>query len=230
MPRGIPRSAFVELNAIEELVAANPEGISRPALEAVFLAARGYALPWRTLLRRLHRLGAEGRVGTRGEGRRTVYVPGPAFVPEAPPPEEGYVPMTREGAQVRALIRRPLSERKPVGYRPAFLEKYRPGKTWYLPRELRERLHQIGRTPDAERPAGTYAREIFSRLLGGEPPRPELLRAWAHGHAVPAADAAAFAERALSLLLGLHDGALHRYGLRPSEFAAWRARFTPPGA
>ncbi|HET7460350.1 MAG TPA: Fic family protein [Longimicrobium sp.] len=453
----------MELDAIEAMVAAKPDGISRPALGVEFAAARGYALPWRTLLRRLQHLAAEGRVRPEGDGRRRVYVPGPAFIPEAPPPEPGYIPMTREGAQVRALVRRPLSERRPVGYRPAFLEKYRPGKTWYLPRELRERLHQLGRTPDAERPAGTYAREIFSRLLidlswassrlegntysrldtlnllefgqraegkdatdtqmilnhkaaiellvdqageigfnlytftnlhaalsenllrdahdegrlrtriveisgttyhppaipqqveewfrlmldkaaaipdpfeqafftmvhlpylqpfvdvnkrtsrlganlpfirdnlcplsfvdvpqtayvdatigvyeltrvellrdvfvwayerscaqyrvvrealgepdvlrlryrgeltevvrgtvlGGEPPRMERLRHWAEAHAIPAGDAAAFAERALELLLGLHDGVLHRYGLRPSEFAAWRARFTP---
>lgn len=165
MPRGIPKLAIAELDAIEALVAARPDGISRPALEVAFAGERGYALPWRTLLRRLHRLSGDGRVRPEGDGRRRVYVPGPAFIPEAPPPEEGYVPMSREGAQVRALVRRPLSERRPVGYKPAFLEKYRPGKTWYLPRQLRERLHQVGRTPDAERPAGTYAREIFGRLL-----------------------------------------------------------------
>ncbi len=466
MPKGIPAAVSAELDVVEALVGAHPGGLARPALEAAFATAVGRSVPGRTLLRRLHTLIVDGRVRAEGGGRQTVYVPGPAFVPEAPPPEEGYVPMSREGAQVRALVRRPLSERRPVGYKPAFLEKYRPGKTWYLPRELRERLHQIGRTPDAERPAGTYAREIYGRLLidlawassrlegntysrldtlnllefgqraegkdvtdaqmilnhktaiemlvdeagqagfnlytfqnlhaalsenllrdpadegrlrtriveisgttyhppaipqvvedwfrlmlakadaipdpfeqafftmvhlpylqpftdvnkrtsrlganlpfirdnlcplsfvdvpehayvegtlgvyeltrvdllrdvfawayerscaqyrvvrdavgepdplrlrfrnelaaavrdavlGGHPPRPELLRAWAADHGVPAADVEAFAERALALLLGLHEGSLHRYALRPADFQAWRSRFTPPGA
>lgn len=158
-------SMTAEIDLLEGLVAASPDGISRPELEAAFRAARGYALTWRTLLRRTQVLVAQGRIVPRRVGRSTVYVPGPAFIPEAPPPEEGYIPISREGAQVRALVRRPFLERKPVGYKPGFLERYRPGKTWYLPRDLRERLHQMGRTPDAERPAGTYAREIFNRLL-----------------------------------------------------------------
>jgi len=69
---------------------------------------------------------------------------------------------------------------------------------------------------------------VRGTVLAGEPPRAELLRAWAQAHAIPAADVPAFAERALSLLVNLHDGSLHRYGLRPAEFTQWRARFTPP--
>jgi len=53
----------------------------------------------------------------------------------------------------------------PVSYDGAFLEAYTPGKTWYLSKALRTRLHEIGRTADAAQPAGTYAREIFARLL-----------------------------------------------------------------
>ena len=56
-------------------------------------------------------------------------------------------------------------ERTPVGYEGAFLERYIPGATWYLPVSLRERLHELGQTPEVNRPAGTYAREIFERLL-----------------------------------------------------------------
>jgi len=464
MPRRSLSQLNTELEAVETLIARHPEGVGRAALETAFTETYGERLPLHTVLRRLRMLMKDDRVRAVGGGKRVVYVPGPGLVLDAPPPEEGYVPISREGAQVRALVRRPLSERKPVGYKPALLEKYRPGKTWYLPRELRERLHQIGRTPDAERPAGTYAREIFGRLLidlawassrlegntysrldtlnllefgqraegkdatdaqmilnhkaaiemlvdeageagfnlytfqnlhaalsenllrdpadegrlrtriveisgttyhppaipqmvedcfrlmlakahdipdpfeqafftmvhlpylqpfsdvnkrtsrlganlpfirdnlcplsfvdvpehayveatlgvyeltrvdllrdvfvwayerscaqyrvvreaigepdalrlrfrnelaaavreavlGGHPPRPELLRAWAAGHGILAPNVEAFAERALALLLGLHEGSLHRYRLRPSDFTAWRSRFTPP--
>src|SRR3954452_2142124 len=154
-----------ELEAIEAVVGRHPEGIGRAELEAAFAESYGRTLEWRTLLRRLRVLDDQDRVRAEGRSTRTVYRPGPGFVPEAPPPEAGYVRLSREGAQVRALVRRPIAERRPVGYDGAFLERYRPGKTWYLPQQLRRTLHEIGRTPDADRPAGTYAREIFARLL-----------------------------------------------------------------
>lgn len=59
------------------------------------------------------------------------------------------------------------------------------------------------------------------------PPRITSLRAWAETHGLRAKEVDAFAETALGLLLGLHAGALYRYRLRPSEFDAWRSRFTP---
>ncbi|MFL5385435.1 MAG: Fic family protein [Longimicrobiaceae bacterium] len=154
-----------ELDAVEAVVGRHPEGIGRAELEAAFAETHGRTLPWRTLLRRLQELIAQDRVRAEGRSTRTVYRPGPGFVAEAPPPEDGYVRLSREGAQVRALVRRPIAERRPVGYDGAFLERYRPGKTWYLPQQLRKVLHEIGRTPDADRPAGTHAREIFARLL-----------------------------------------------------------------
>ncbi|HEU0015430.1 MAG TPA: Fic family protein [Longimicrobium sp.] len=114
---------------------------------------------------------------TGGAGPTRKYLPAaPAPLDSAPTPEpsvreataerdEEYVPVSPAGAELQALIRRPIGERQPAGYEREFLERYAPGKTWYLPRELRERLHRIGRTPDGERPAGTFARDIYGRLL-----------------------------------------------------------------
>ena len=135
-----------ELDAVEALVGQHPEGIGRAALEAAFAETYGRTLPWRTLLRRLRVLITQDRVRTEGSSTRTLYRPGPGFVSEAPPPEAGYVPLSREGAQVRALVRRPVSERMPVGYDGALLERYRPGKTWYLPEQLRKRLRACRRS------------------------------------------------------------------------------------
>jgi hypothetical protein len=73
--------------------------------------------------------------------------------------------MSKAGAEVRSLVRRPISQRDPVGYRIEFMEAYRPGRTWYLPAELRRTLHAMGTTADPERPAGTFARDVFDRLL-----------------------------------------------------------------
>jgi hypothetical protein len=75
------------------------------------------------------------------------------------------VPSSPEGRELEALVRRPLAKRLPVGYQPAFLDDYVPNVTAYLPATVRQRLHTLGRPRSAERPAGTYARDILGRLL-----------------------------------------------------------------
>ena len=154
-----------ELDRIEAIVADHPTGLSRADLEDAFVQSQGRRIAWRTLLRRLDDLTAQGRVQSKGQSTATVYRPGPGLVLEAPPPEEGYVPLSREGARVRALMRRPMTERTPVGYRRDFLDAYEPGRTWYLPKALRARLYELGRTADGRRRAGTHARDIMGRLL-----------------------------------------------------------------
>jgi len=165
MPRVSEADIRAELDVVEALIAQHPEGVARATLEEVFAESQGRRIARRTLLRRLDRLIEEGRIRSEGKGPQIVYLPGPGLGLELPAPEEGYVPLSREGAQVRALMRRPMVDRKPVGYNPDFLSAYKPAVTWYLPPRVRERLHDLGRTPDAERPAGTYARDIFARLL-----------------------------------------------------------------
>lgn len=154
-----------DLEAIEQVVASYPDGISRTDLEDVLEQRLGRPIHWRTLLRRLDVLRDEQRIEPRGDKTGRLYFPGPALATARPEPEEGYVPLTREGARVRGLVRRPLMDRPVVGYNRDLLDSYVPGRTWYLSREDRERLHDQGRTPDESRPAGTYAREIYSRLL-----------------------------------------------------------------
>ncbi|TFH65416.1 MAG: Fic family protein, partial [Gemmatimonadales bacterium] len=165
MPRVSESDIRAELDVVEALIAQYPEGVARATLENAFVESQGRRIAKRTLLRRLERLLTEGRILPDGGGPQIVYRPGPALVLEPPDPEEGYVPLSREGAQVRGLMRRPMVEHKPVGYNPDFLRVYEPGVTWYLPSRVRDRLHELGRTPDNERPAGTYARDIFARLL-----------------------------------------------------------------
>ncbi len=75
------------------------------------------------------------------------------------------VPASLEGQQLEALVRRPVAQRDPVGYRRAFLDDYVPNVTAYIPEAVREKLHALGRSPSGERPAGTYARDILGRLL-----------------------------------------------------------------
>ena len=81
------------------------------------------------------------------------------------PASEGYVPLSPEGEAIRAHVRQPRQARVPVGYQVAFLEAYHPNHTAYLPEALRAQLHAIGRPPEPERAAGTFARDILNRLL-----------------------------------------------------------------
>jgi hypothetical protein len=168
-----------ELKALEAIVREHPEGISRAEIGSAYEKASGQTMEGRTLGRRLADLVEANGVKVNPAGPRTRYYPiaattaGGPKAPGAPeklphdetPDADDYTPVSAEGAQVRALVRRPLSVRPPVGYQPQFLEGYKPGVTWYLPSVLRTQLLELGRTPDSARPAGTYAREILGQLL-----------------------------------------------------------------
>lgn len=173
MARALP---VEDLNIIESVIAEHPEGIGISALDVLLAQRSGASLNRRTLQRRLERLVENKRAITQGESIALVYKIGPARnmvqVTDATATAnvgkskvELYVPVSSEGAAIREHVQRPLMHRKPIGYQRAFLETYRPGVTYYLPESLRIQLHEMGRTAVGERPAGTYAREILSRLL-----------------------------------------------------------------
>lgn len=124
----------------------------------------------RTLQRRLAALVAAGTLVRDGAGRGSRYrlalAAGPVyFAAEPDPTDVASIPLSAAGAEVRALVRRPPSRRPVAGYDARFLDRYRPNRSSYLDAGLRARLHEMGESPFAERPAGTYARDILDRLL-----------------------------------------------------------------
>jgi Fic family protein len=129
--------------------------------------------PRRTLQRRLALLVGQKRLIVEGRGRGSRYrLPGitgeshiilTGNVLEAH--AEVYVPISPEAVAIKKAVREPIQNRYPVGYNRAFLDAYRPNVTFYLAVETQQCLLAMGRTPDGPRPAGTYARQIFSRLL-----------------------------------------------------------------
>ncbi len=160
----------IEQATILAEIARHPEGI---AVEALHGALPG-PLARRTLQRRLAELVQQRRLVTRGAGRALRYLPlpsgGPQEAREPDPPlyaaAEAYVPLSPAGAEVRALVRRPLHQRRPVTYDMGFLEAYQPNQTFYLPEASRVQLHQMGRSGvQMQAPAGTFARDILNRLL-----------------------------------------------------------------
>lgn len=167
MPKQIP---LQELNQIANLIRQHPAGIGVEGL----LRAVGTNLPRRTLQRRLAALVEQQRIEVQGEGRATQYrLPQPKSLSpsllQSPAVSyqvgESYVTTSPEGEAIKAYIRQPRQQRKPVGYQIGFLEQYHPNQTAYLPESLRRQLHSMGRSPAAQTPAGTFARDILNRLL-----------------------------------------------------------------
>ncbi|HRP94802.1 MAG TPA: Fic family protein [Rhodocyclaceae bacterium] len=158
-----------ELKLIESIVTDHPKGLGISAIETEFERRQGMRPNRRTLQRRLQKLIDARRLTKEGESIALVYKPtadAERRTDEVKAPEADlYVPVSPEGAAIRDRMRLPLMHRQPVGYRRDFLEAYQPGATFYLPESLRSQLHEMGRTPVGERPAGTYAREILGRLL-----------------------------------------------------------------
>lgn len=166
MPKQISQS---ELDMILDVVAQFPQGGSTEDISD----AMETKLPRRTLQRRLALLVKQKRltVGGRGRGsryrisviRRESRITIGDLIAEAR--GEVYVPVSPEGESIKQAVREPIQNRRPVGYNRGFLDVYRPNDTTYISPETRQHLLDIGRSPDGQRPAGTYARQIFSRLL-----------------------------------------------------------------
>lgn len=55
--------------------------------------------------------------------------------------------------------------RRPVTCNRAFLDDDAPNTTFHLPEVLRGQLHDMGRTGDSTRPAGTHLRDVIGRLM-----------------------------------------------------------------
>jgi hypothetical protein len=120
------------------------------------------------VVRALRALEKEGRVvfegNTRARRYRLVAYPAKSKVDEAIL-QIPALPLSPEAQECLGVIDRPLAARQPVTYRRAFLDEYVPNQSRYLSSPLCDRLHYLGRTADAEQPAGTFARHVLERFL-----------------------------------------------------------------
>ena len=169
MPKRIDQQ---ELAKIALLLAPHKTGLPIAELERA-CKTDGLTFDRRTLQRRLRELVAANHLLKQGEGRASRYLLAPITGEVRANPEplkaiahaDGYVPLSPQGAQVRDLVCRPIADRKPVGYKREFLESYEPNRSAHLPDSVRSHLHALGLSPAREHPAGTYARDILSRLM-----------------------------------------------------------------
>ena len=167
MPKKLPEDLAAR---IEAEIARHPDGVGIDHLHT----ALADIVSRRSLQRRLASLIERKRILPEGDGRAIEYrlvstIVGAVGSAQASSAVQGigevYIPVSPDGEDIRVYVRQPIQGRKPVGYDRELLEAYRPNQTRYLSPEIRQHLHNIGRSPDGERPAGTYARDILGRLL-----------------------------------------------------------------
>ena len=163
-----------ELEAIRRAVGGFPEGASIDEISDAIEPR----IHRRTLQRRLAVLVERKQLLLEGGGRGSRYkvpairtdlnieVGGAQLSRTSGPPEvEIYIPISEIGAEIKRLVRQPIQHRRPVGYNRDFIETYQPNRTFYLPGEVRKHLLEIGQSQSSVLAAGTYALQIYNRLL-----------------------------------------------------------------
>lgn len=141
------------------------EPISMPDL----LKKLGKDFKERSVRRWLQLLIEEGTVQKSGNKQGTKYTAvsgyGAKNVTKLPKVSEVSSFFSTGSLEAISQISRPLFEREHVTYRPEWLQSYIPNQTIYLPIALKDQLQKAGLRASGKDPAGTYAHQIFNRLL-----------------------------------------------------------------
>lgn len=153
-----------QLESIRDVLKEFKDGISIDKLKT----ALDFVIAHRTLQRRLAELKESGEITSSGEGRATLYkIQSEREDRSTYAVQDGtsIVPLSPESKEILSLLSRPESVRRPVSYQREFLESYQPNKTSFLTLAEMKKLAEIGDNLSANKPAGTYAKEILQRLL-----------------------------------------------------------------
>lgn len=62
-------------------------------------------------------------------------------------------------------VKQPLFSRSPTSYHYSWIDEYEPNKTKYIADNVLSELHRAGKINDEPQPAGTFAYQIYNRLL-----------------------------------------------------------------
>jgi len=158
-----------ELEAIEAIVGDHPDGIGAADIARKLKTN----IVHRTLQYRLKYLVDNKRLLSEGERRWTKYRSPIKHLENVADVEESkkerqfddQILASNHAATIQRYVRKPLHERKPVGYNRKFLDAYRPNISAYLSEKERAHLQDIGAPTTVEQPAGTYSNLILNRLL-----------------------------------------------------------------
>jgi Fic family protein len=161
-----------ELQRLQDVILRFPGGIGIAKLKDEFQGA----ISRRTLARWLQTLIRAGRIQRRGDLKGTSYFPAAvaltAIRQNAATAERFETPdgpvtilLSAPAREILEYVTRPVAARNPRGYERRLLDDYEPNRTAYVPAQIKGRLHKLGKPIVAERAAGTFARDILSRLL-----------------------------------------------------------------
>ncbi len=116
----------------------------------------------RTVRRWLQEMIQDGLIEKQGEKRGTQYQLAQGGKKNSLPTHSCFGTKSRT---ILASIKRPIYERTPVTYIDNWFEVYEPNQSFYIPQKERDQLHKAGIRSKGKDPAGTYAHQIFNRLL-----------------------------------------------------------------
>lgn len=151
------------------LISQHPHGISAESL-LNFLTP---SIPKRTLQYRLANLVKTGILKIEGTGKSVKYSIQEVGLEtkeisetiDVAPSKSSIIPLSLEAQDVQKQISAPIQLRQHVSYQREFLESYEPNTTFYLSPSILQKLKKLGTGVEKGRPAGTYARKIYQRLL-----------------------------------------------------------------
>lgn len=151
---------------ILEILRKHPDGLSVGRLADILEEQFDVRLEPPAVAYRIRQLptGTVEAIG-EGKGRRYRLATAGAATTSASSPASDEAHVASDTKAVRALLAQPVEARSWAVYDHEWLYAYVPGETFYLPADLRRRLRTMGRSPVVGRPAGTFARDIYERLL-----------------------------------------------------------------
>ena len=116
----------------------------------------------RSVRRWLNLLIKDGAVEKIGQKRGTKYIAAGRLTEE-----NSAVSSCFSSSSLKAIeaVNRPLFEREPVTYVDSWLDSYQPNSDYYINRVLRDQLQFSGQRTREQDPAGTYAHQVFNRLI-----------------------------------------------------------------
>ena len=163
----------IQIDLIYKLIKQQPSGISISSLEEALNKLLDTPISRRTLLRRLVVMKDRAQIIASGSGSNIRYLISKTIPGTELPKDHQF---SQESKKIIGHIHQPIFKRKPVGYNPEFLESYIPGKTFYLPTNIREQLASMGqdnfqhpsklhKQVGQKKIGGTFVRNIYHRLL-----------------------------------------------------------------
>jgi prophage maintenance system killer protein len=138
-------------------------GIESEPISLLELMQRlGKGFKERSVRRWLSLLVEDGAVKKMGQKRGTKYIAAGRSAEENRDVSSCFSSASLEAIRI---VKKPLFERQPVAYSDEWFDSYQPNSSYFLGDSLRKQLITSGQRASGQDRAGTYAHQIFNRLI-----------------------------------------------------------------